>query len=518
MKKIFSILIIFILFLSSNAFAFNGIVDVCPDFSDTYYLTKGTTPRIDDAALFETISDESVKISNQIYENLIKFSPDFYLLNDIGLCKINGWKEMSAEELESVKESANEILSGCTNAESKIEKVSQYLAKNICYDYDYYTHNKIEYEQLNHNAYDVLKNETAVCYGYAATAAVLLQLSGVPCVLIHSPNHVWNMAYNGERWVLFDSTWMSNSRYEYEQKNKSDIINYKWFDFDINAANSNRNHIIESAEYCEYNNTLTHFPVYSKYKEFTLPDNIKVFGKNVFANCSDMVITYNGSPLEIGNYAFYKCKKLNGNFDLKNTVSIGRSAFYECETIDGVINLKNADSIGKYSFRGCINIDKVYVGDKITILPYCCFYNCRQLEEIRIGKNVSLIDEYALNTKSDLKTIYYPCDDNKWGDINVNDYNFDLNDGEILFNFVPSISAYIISENTVKLKYNGIAAGERAVMSEYKNGDFQGFSVKDTADDMSFSVTDADTVKFFVLDDIRTLIPITKSVEISLNN
>ena len=199
-----------------------------------------------------------------------------FLYNEAGIKGMNFWEYPTDEQLAWVTAKSQEITEGCDTAAEKIFAVVEYVSQNICYDHDYYTHNLKEYDELNLDPYDVLMNETTVCEGYARTSAMLLQIAGVPCIYVDSPNHKWNMAHDGERWILFDTTWISGSRYEYGVKQKSDTLNLKWYDFTIDDANDDANHLIEYLDYMAVDGTLMAFPTYTSFSHVVIPADITV--------------------------------------------------------------------------------------------------------------------------------------------------------------------------------------------------------------------------------------------------
>lgn len=359
----------------------------------------GTTPREASISLFR-MSRGITDTSTQIYTNVLKMDPSLFLQEDKGLCLLNPWDEMTPVELEAVKEWAADITSECTTVDQMIYAVMEYVATNVYYDMDFYNNNdgsEDMYSQaLNHNAYDVLTNKTAVCYGYAATVSALLQINGVPCVIIESPLHAWNMAYNGERWVLFDTTWISCNRFENGEFNTNTNLMLEWFDFTIDYANANYNHLITGADYCEYDNTIYDFPAYSTIESFLIPDNITAIENNAFYRADGIAISGDLSNVTyIGQAAFYGCTGLHSVTSLESLVTLGDGAFYGCVSLDGDIDLGNIDRIGEVAFYNCSSIDSVQGLDNVTYVGDAAFNGCSQLSGVINLEKVTYIGETA---------------------------------------------------------------------------------------------------------------------------
>lgn len=137
------------------------------------------------------------------------------------------WVESNASEIKAL---ANRIVSTQDSDFEKIRKVHDWVADNIWYDYDaFYSGRDAEVD-----ARKVLKTKRTVCSGYANLTAALLRSLGIPTKVMSGyslglgtsekwtdaaisgsqPNHAWNEAYADGRWVILDTTWDSDNRYE----------------------------------------------------------------------------------------------------------------------------------------------------------------------------------------------------------------------------------------------------------------------------------------------------------------
>jgi len=220
------------------------------------------------------ISEDAVKESTEIYNNFLSADPELFYLTEAGIKDLSFWGSPTDEEFLYLKAKAAEITAGCESKSDKIYAVMKYMAQNICYDYDYLYQGK-DVQEVNLDPYDVLRNESTICEGYARTTATLLQLSGVPCVFVDSPEHKWNMAYNGERWVLFDTTWIASGILEYGVLNKSDDLRLEWYDFSIEEANANINHLVELLPLTIFRGELTSFPQYTAKSDIEIPASVQ---------------------------------------------------------------------------------------------------------------------------------------------------------------------------------------------------------------------------------------------------
>lgn len=130
------------------------------------------TPRPEVMLLSEEITPESVAVSNQLYNNILNCDPTLFLLTDEGIKRL-GWCETATdEELAYLENIAFSITEDCSSTNEKIFAVVKYIAQNVGYDYDYYTHGAYDYMQLALSPWDVLNVGATVCEGYARTTAV----------------------------------------------------------------------------------------------------------------------------------------------------------------------------------------------------------------------------------------------------------------------------------------------------------------------------------------------------------
>ena len=276
----------------------------------------GTTPRpIPGAsgelgALAETITPAMKATAEAAYEALLDAPVELFDWTNRGI--IESTRMNSTTEFEYIARLARELTDGCATTDEKIYTLAVYLAKNIGYDHDYYTHQVHDYPPID--PYTVLQNGYTVCSGYAKTLEAMLQSLGIPCIYVYSPNHEWSAVYNGERWMLVDVTWMSNSIYEHGKLTKSERINDEWFDYTIDKALSNYYHVIEEMALGVVDGVLTAYPVYSELSYIYWPEGI----------CG------------IGGYVFLDRDHFTGTLTIPDTVkTIGYAAFYDCDGFTG---------------------------------------------------------------------------------------------------------------------------------------------------------------------------------------
>lgn len=180
---------------------------------------------------------------------------------------------MVDSENSQIVSTAKSITKGITSDYDKVVAVHDWVAKNICYDYDglYGRTDEVEYI-----ASDVLKSKKSVCQGFADLSAALLRAVNIPTRVVdgyalgigstsewtddifdnETINHAWNEAYVDGRWIIFDATWDSGNAYENGSYKFSDSeVSYQYFDPTIEVFSST--HYIVDEEGTEFLNQLS---------------------------------------------------------------------------------------------------------------------------------------------------------------------------------------------------------------------------------------------------------------------
>lgn len=142
---------------------------------------------------------------------------------------------------------SNEIVGSETDDYKKLLLIHDWVADNIYYDWDYYTGRS---KTLYYTADDVLHERRTVCAGYAELTKALVQAQGIPCMIVETfatgvsttggfdissnineteANHAHNEAFVDGRWVVLDTTWDSQNKYENGKFLKDDFT-HLYFD------------------------------------------------------------------------------------------------------------------------------------------------------------------------------------------------------------------------------------------------------------------------------------------------
>lgn len=94
----------------------------------------------------------------------------------------------------------------------------------------------------------------------------------------------------------------------------------------------------------------------------TVPDTVKVIGKNVFANCYNLsVITLPDTLTEIDDNAFEFCTGLRSIALPKKLKRIGKEAFFGCDSLNEVELPNSLSTLDDSAFLGCESLYDVII-------------------------------------------------------------------------------------------------------------------------------------------------------------
>ena len=138
---------------------------------------------------------------------------------------------------------------------------------------------------------------------------------------------------------------------------------------------------------------------------------------------------YYTSNDEIGDYAFYNCRRLTSLNLPSSITSIGESAFENCSGLtslnlpDGITEIDkyafygcsgltsltlpaSITTIGDYAFYGCSGLTSLTIPDGVTKIGVCTFSNCSYLTSLTIPSSVNFLGGYAFQECTNLQSVY----------------------------------------------------------------------------------------------------------------
>lgn len=121
--------------------------------------------------------------------------------------------EACLEALELADDLADQVTAQVVTPEmterERAKALYAYLTVNVTYDQRYYS-DRVNMPYESQTAVGALRDQTAICGGYANALKLLYEKIGIPCYTVSGKyfqeNHMWNVALLDGQWLWFDAT------------------------------------------------------------------------------------------------------------------------------------------------------------------------------------------------------------------------------------------------------------------------------------------------------------------------
>lgn len=130
--------------------------------------------------------------------------------------------------------------------------------------------------------------------------------------------------------------------------------------------------------------------------DIVIPDSVVAIGEYAFYKCRRLSsVTISDGVMSIGAATFYECSGLISVIIPDSVTIIGDYAFYECSSLANVTIPDGVTSVGKFTFAGCSNMTSVTMPDGTTNIGEYAFANCRSLTSVNVPGSVTSIGSSA---------------------------------------------------------------------------------------------------------------------------
>lgn len=121
--------------------------------------------------------------------------------------------QQALDRLVEIDELARQFAEACVTEEmtqeEKAEALYTRLTDRVAYDFRYYT-DFASMPYASTTAYGALRDDLAICGGYAQAFQILLEQQGIPCLTVsgqwNGENHMWNLIWLDGEWRYCDAT------------------------------------------------------------------------------------------------------------------------------------------------------------------------------------------------------------------------------------------------------------------------------------------------------------------------
>ena len=148
---------------------------------------------------------------------------------------------------------------------------------------------------------------------------------------------------------------------------------------------------------------------YYNLTEITLPEGLEYIGQYAFGHCYNLTEITLPEGLEyIGQWAFYYCDKLQSIYIPGSVTGIGSYAFWYCSALTDVVIGEGVTYISSQAFYDCRSLKNISLPSTLTTIEYSAFYNCISLESISLPNGLKDIYDSAFNNCNKLRVIVIP--------------------------------------------------------------------------------------------------------------
>lgn len=150
-------------------------------------------------------------------------------------------------------------------------------------------------------------------------------------------------------------------------------------------------------------------------KSVDFKGNVAKIGEKAFKDCYGLVLLSTKHVERIENYAFDRCKNLNGNLVISTrTKYISDFAFSTCTNISGDLIIPyTLKELGSCAFAACYSLDGIVnIASNLKVIKNSCFTDCINLKGVILPNSIEQIESSAfrrcLNIKGEM-VIPYNC-------------------------------------------------------------------------------------------------------------
>lgn len=122
----------------------------------------------------------------------------------------------------------------------------------------------------------------------------------------------------------------------------------------------------------------------------------------------NMTSIYIPANVEIPDYCFENCTKLEKVFIEKGIIEFGDYAFYNCISLNEVTLPVSLTTISSYAFDNCSSLISIDIPKSVNVIEYGAFRNCSSLMNIELPNSITKIKNDTFAYCSSLRYINIP--------------------------------------------------------------------------------------------------------------
>lgn len=290
------------------------------------------------------------------------------------------YEDASQEEIKTLENLSLEITKNHSNNYDKIKSVCDWMRENIKYKIlsdmpEFKTHGMDV-----RTAYETYRLKMGKCTEYTNLSVVLLRMSGIPsigiCDNISNPCHAYSAAFDGEKWIFFDSTWADGDGFCFDipPEQLSNMAYHRLSKIDGICLDNGVYSVYLHDKYNPYNREKSSLLIYPDEDSTDITVHSKVYG----------------TPADYFHSIFKENKTIKRVEFEDGITLIPTGAFLYCSNLEEVVIPDSVTTIGNDIFGYCTSMKEVVIPDSVTELGGGIINNSG-VEKITIGGGVKTL-------------------------------------------------------------------------------------------------------------------------------
>lgn len=130
-----------------------------------------------------------------------------------------------------------------------------------------------------------------------------------------------------------------------------------------------------------------------KVKSVAIPESVTKIGVLAFSSCNGLTsVTLPKNVTEIEQGGFNQCENLETVILPEGLKKIGKGVFFECKSLKSITIPDGVESIDEATFSGCEKLESIVIPDSVKMLGRGLFGECKALKSVKIGKGVTTLE------------------------------------------------------------------------------------------------------------------------------
>ncbi len=244
--------------------------------------------------------------------------------------------------------------------------------------------------------------------------------------------------------------WCKNIEYVYIPANTSLIEVCAFFYCDglisFSVDENNENYTSYDGVLFNKNKTiLKQYPSEKPGASYTIPSSVASVEELAFRDCDNLIsVEIPDNVKIIDQRAFEECDNLV-SVELSNSLSmVSYDMFTGCVSLESIVIPDSVKEIDSDAFENCTSLTSCTIGSSVATIDTEAFSGCTSLESIILPISLTSIGDNCFLNCSGFKYVFYQGSEDEWNQIQIGNYNTDLENAFIHYNSTDHTYEWIV--------------------------------------------------------------------------